>query len=128
MATLDAGDCLVVLHFYRGVSEPCDQFVIVATEQCWMRFACWTKVGFDTEMDLHRAAREPASASLFQFDGFLDFGHAQQSDVERASFTFHAWRHGELDVVDGGKRRCAHFRQIGRRLDEADVESVRSRG
>ena len=42
-----------------------------------MRLPGWTKFGFDTEVDLDDSTLKPASATLLEFVGFLNFDHAQ---------------------------------------------------
>ena len=109
VATLDAGDRVVWFYFQSGILESRDEFGIIVATQRGMRSARGVKVRINPEMDLNVATREPAATALFQFGGFVDFGHAQQSGVERASLLLHSRRHGELDVIDGGKGEINHL-------------------
>jgi hypothetical protein len=59
-------------------------------------------------MKLDDAALKPASAALLELDGFLNFDHAQQSDVKGSRLFFFACWHGQLYVIDGTKGETVH--------------------
>jgi hypothetical protein len=73
-----------------------------------MRLPGWTEFCFDAEMDLDNATLKPASTTLLEFGGFLNFDHAQQSAVKGASLVFLAGGHGQLNVIDRAEREIAH--------------------
>ena len=103
VAAANAWDAGVVSCFDAGVAEFCDQSIVVVTAQSRMGFFRGAEVFFDAEVDLDRAALEPASAAFSQFGRFGNFDHAEEIGVEGSALGLGVRRHGELHVVDGGE-------------------------
>jgi hypothetical protein len=104
----DAGDCGVLDHFHAGDLQSRGESVVVDAAERRMRLPGRTKLGLDAEMDLDDSALKPASATLLEFGGFLNFDHAQQSSIKGAGMVFLARRHSQLHVVDRTEWEVAH--------------------
>lgn len=108
MTAPDSRDVVIFSHLYSRNTQMGKQRVVVATAERRMRLVCRAKVWFDANVNLHAPALEPASAPLRKFRRFRDLNHAQQIAVEPACFVFLANGHGELHVIDAGKRAVVH--------------------
>src|SRR5579862_480047 len=73
-----------------------------------MRLARGTKVFFDTKMNLHVTACEPASPSQCEIRRLRKLEHAEHADVEGAGALLLAARHRELHVIDRRERTVTH--------------------
>ena len=77
-----------------------------------MRFPRRAKIGFDSKMNLHRAALKPTAAAFRQLRRLGNFCHAQNADEERARFLLLFGGHCQLHVINGEKFRST-FRDVG---------------
>src|SRR5262245_2210620 len=89
-----------------------------------MRFACRAKVGFDTEVDLHRPGLEPRTAALGELRRLRDFGNAERSCIELARDVFLSGGHRELHVIGAGD---AHVRPTPTRAVWRETRARRAR-
>lgn len=92
-------------------AQLCHEAIIIRTPQSWMCFLRRTKIIFNTQVDLHGAAFEPATAAVSEFRRFRYFFHAEHAGIKIAGSLFLAWRHGELNVIDGSE--AGHKRLSG---------------
>jgi hypothetical protein len=111
MAAAHAGNFICFSDENSGGAEFCsEELVIGATKRrvCLLR---GTKIRFDPEMNLYRAALKPTSAAKRQFGRLGNFCHAQNAGVEGAGCVFRSGGHGQLHMVDGGE--CCSSRAQG---------------
>src|SRR4029450_6453449 len=91
-----------------------------------MRLACRTKVGFDAEMDLHRAVFEPCAAALRQLGRLRHFRDAERARVELARDFFLAGRPRELYVIETGDTHGSPRRRRATRCEEERHDEERA--
>lgn len=65
-----------------------------------MRFPRGAEIGFNSQVNLRAATREPATAPRGQRRRLGKFSHSKQPDIKCARRVFRARGHGELNVID----------------------------
>ncbi len=108
MAAPHARNIVRLDHFNSRLVQPLQEMRIVAAAQSRVRFLCGTKLEFNSQMNLHRAALKPASAALGEFRRFRCLSHAEHIAIERTRPTFFACRHGKLNMIDCKESWLAH--------------------
>src|SRR5262245_33943644 len=73
-----------------------------------MRLPGRTKVGVDSEMDLHGPALEPCPTAFGELRRFRDLGDPEEPGVEFPRFRLPACRHCELHLLDPDDRHSAY--------------------
>src|SRR5262245_54404545 len=81
-----------------------------------MRLGCGMEIFIDSDVDLHRAALEPASATLGQFRWLGNLGHPKQIAKELSCGLFFTSGHGKLEVINGGEWVVGHVEMVSRRI------------
>jgi hypothetical protein len=88
-----------------------------------MRLPCRPKAVFDSEVNLHVAAGEPAPAANGQLWRLWQLDHTEDAAIEHSSTILFACRHSELDVINGdeGSRQPVRFTAAMVTAGDADV-------
>ena len=66
------------------------------------------EVTLDSKMELNASAFKPAPTAPGKFWRLGHLGHSKQTSIKNASLLFPAWRHSQLNVVDGSERCFQH--------------------
>lgn len=95
-----AGEGSVIGNFNAAGQQGLTQLVQVAGDEGRMGLSGGAEIGLDADVELLRAAFEPAAASGAERFGLWNFREAQQRTIELAGGGFACFRSSDLDVIE----------------------------
>src|SRR5690606_40995300 len=96
IAGIEAGEAwqrLVVLDFHAAVSQPRPQVLQIVDDESGVRFPSRPKIRVDSEVYLHGARLEPATAASLQVLRLGGLIHPEQPGIESSGLFFHRRGH-----------------------------------
>ena len=103
MAPPHAGNIPILSHLNSRCAQSRHQTVVIPTPQCRMRLLRRMKLFFDSQMNLHRAARKPAPATLRKLRRLLNLRHPEQFPIKRTGLRLSSRRHCKLHMINRDK-------------------------
>jgi hypothetical protein len=100
--TGDARERVVVGNLNAASEQSAAQLVEVSDNKSGMSFPGGVKLPFDADVELLRAALEPAAATGAERLGLFNFGQAEERAIKFASGGFATLRSGDLQVIEMG--------------------------
>lgn len=103
VAAAHAGESVIPEQRVPGGLEPCGERIQVRNAEGRVGFLGRPKVFFNPEVKLEGTSK-PAAAAVGQGRRLGYLAQAQEANVEGSSLGLTAYRHGELQVVEGDER------------------------
>jgi len=108
--TASIGEVIIVNDGHTLGYQRFAQFVQMSQCERRVGFSGWLKIAFHADVQLLRAALEPAASARAQIGRLFNFLQAQQRAVEMPRRCLATFRRGNLNVIEA-RNACIHAKQ-----------------